>query len=278
MSGLLGLAVITTVGISLWTLRGPLRKTFVAITDQASRPKSQVRFAVIGDNHGDNPIYRQILDELKSKPIDFAVNLADTSEYGTREEFTRVKELESALPYPVYHTVGSHDIKTDPSRALFTGVFGTAPWYSFDQGEVHFIVLDNGDRKVGFPADSLVWLAKDLADHRDKTILIAYHRPFDLPLSQIVGDDETAASRVTNREFKKIIAEYPVKFIFTAHLHTYLPYTVGDVPAVVTGGGGDPAQAAIGGPPNNLFHYLLVTVQNGRVTTEIHRVQRREPG
>lgn len=276
VQSLLVISVLVAIGVSLWILRQPLRATYTAIVNQSSNSGSRVRFAVVGDNHGDNPIYRQILDEIQKQPLDFLVNVADTSEEGTEAEFVAVKQLESALPYPVYHIVGSHDIKTDPSRETFTGAFGSAPWTSFDRGEVHFIMLDNADRKVGFPAASLDWLAKDLADHRQSTILIAYHRPFDLPLGQVIGDDETAASRVTNRRFKQIIAEYPVKFIFSSHLHTYLPYTVNDIPAVVTGGGGDPAQVVLGGAKNNLFHYLLVSVQNGRVTTEVKRVQLRD--
>lgn len=276
ISGILGLVVLSAVGISLWILRQPLHETYQAIANQATSSGPKVRFAVVGDNHGDNPIYRQILTELKDEPIDFVVNLADTSENGTRTEFEGVKVLESQLSIPVYHTVGNHDIKTDPTRALDTEIFGVAPWYSFTKGSVHFVILDNADRKVGFPAASLDWLATDLAAHESETILIAYHRPFDLPLGQVVGDDETSASRATAERFKKIIAAYPVKFIFTAHLHTYIPYTVNDIPAVVSGGGGDPAQTVLGGPANNLFHYLLVTVQNGRVAVEVKRVQLRE--
>ncbi len=267
---------LVAAGISVWILRQPLRETYTAIHRETAALGPKVRFAVVGDNHGDNPVFRQILGELADEKLDFALNLADASEYGTRDEFTTIKELESTLSYPVYHTVGNHDIKTDNSRRLWSDVFEQSPWASFDHGEVHLVILDNADRKVGFPAASLSWLELDLADHADKTIIIAYHRPFDLPLGQVIGDDETASSRATIKEFKRIIATAPVKQIFTAHLHTYLPYTVGDIPAVVTGGGGDPAQTVLGGPANNLFHYLLVTVANGAVDIEVHRVQLRQ--
>lgn len=276
--GLIGLLIVVAAsGISLWILRQPLQATYSAIrAESSSSGASAIRFAVVGDNHGDNPIYRQILRELKDQPLEFLLNIADTSEYGTREEFATVKGLESDLPFPVYHTVGNHDIKTDDARTLFAQAFGHSGNMSYDHGNLHVVILDNADRKVGFTSDGLAWLRNDLARHRDDTIIIAYHRPFDLPLGQVVGDDETAASRATIREFKNIIVGYPVKYIFTSHLHTYLPYVVQDIPAIVSGGGGDPAQTVLGGPSANLFHYLLVTVRDGKVETEVRRVELRD--
>lgn len=267
------LGAITATGVSVWILRQPLRQTYSVLRGDSTGQGPKVRFAVIGDNHGDNPVYRQILKEVRDLPLDFVVNLADTSEFGTREEFAAIKELESILPFPVYHTVGNHDIKTDPSRRLFTDMFGQAPCASFTKENFHLILLDNADRKVGFSDDCLDWLEDDLASNTNQSIAIAYHRPFDLPLGSIVGDDETPASRITNRRFKEIIAAYPVKYIFTAHIHTYLPYSFNGIPAVVSGGGGDPAQTALGGPKNNLFHYILVTVDGDAISTEIQRVQ-----
>lgn len=272
-----GLAV-AAAGVSLWILRQPLRETYVALRGDQTVEGSAIRFAVVGDNHGDNPVYRQILQDVRAQRLDFLLNLADATEYGLTDEFTTVKALESPLSFPVYHTVGNHDIKTDASRGLFRDAFGHSGWIAYDHDSLHLIILDNADRKVGFPAESLRWLADDLAANRDKTIIIAYHRPFDLPLGQVIGDDETAASRATNSEFKKIIAGYPVKYIFTSHLHTYLPYTVDDIPAIVSGGGGDPAQTVLGGPSANLFHYLLVTVQGDDVSIQVQRVQLRAEG
>lgn len=278
----LGLVVtvvaLTAAGISIWILRQPLRESITALQREVPTIGSRVRLAVVGDNHGDNPVYRQILEEISGQSLDGLLNLADTSEDGTPEEFAAVIALESKLPFPVYHTVGSHDIKADPTRRTFTTAFGTNPCTSATIKNVHLVLLDNADRKVGFPPDCLDWLSTDLATHQDQSVIIAYHRPFDLPLGQVVGDDETAASRVTNRRFKSIIAAYPIKYLFSAHLHTYLPYTLDGIPAVVSGGGGDPAQTVLGGPSNSLFHYLIVTIQDGVVDVDVQRVQLRDNG
>lgn len=257
-----------------WTLRSPLSSLWSSVRHRSAQPMA-VSFAVVGDNHGDNPIYRQILTEIETQPVDFLLNLADTSENGTAAEFTAVKELESKLPFPVYHTVGNHDIKTDPSRQLFTQVFHQAPWRAYDLGQLHVVILDNADRRVGFSTDSLDWLAGDLARHPNQTIIVAYHRPFDLPLTKLLGDDETVVSRRSNQRLVELLEHYQVRQILTGHLHTYLQYSVGDIPAVVSGGGGDPAQSVLGGPAANYFHYLIVTVQNNAVNIAIHRVEQR---
>ncbi len=272
-------AILITIGSLLavvvllvgWLLRHDVVKVGRSL-QQAIHTEPAVHFAVVGDNHGVNPIYRQIISDIKDKDYAFLLNLADTSEEGRPEEWQAVKDVESQLPFPVYHTVGNHDILTDPTRETFIQAFGHGRWYSFDTGQTHIIVLDDADRKVGFPDEELDWLKKDLAAHTSSTNLIAYHRPFDLPLAAILGDDETKVSGRSVDAFKKIISDATVNYIFTAHIHTYLPYDVAGVPAVISGGGGDPAQAILGGPKNNFFHYLDVTVHGKKVTVTPTRV------
>jgi len=263
--------IIGLTGAAVWTLRTPLQEVANLVWSRTRAPAG-VTFAVVGDNHGDNPVYRQILKELPDHHPAFLLNLADTSEYGTTDEFEAVKRLEQPLPFPVYHTVGNHDIKTDPTGQLLTATFGHSLWYAVDEGNVHLVILDNADRKVGFPNESLDWLEHDLSAHQTQTILIAYHRPFDLPLATLLGDDETTTSRRSNERLVDIIERYHARYVFTGHVHTYLQYSVGSIPAVVSGGGGDPAQSILGGPSHNYFHYLIVTVRGTDVSIIVHRV------
>lgn len=267
--------ILVITGVSLlaaWTLRQPIQFSW-SYLQRTTTPQPVVRFAVIGDNHGDNEIFRLALKKIAHEPVAFLVNLADVSDGGTAQEFSAVRRLEQPLPFPVYHTVGNHDIKTDPSRRLFEHIFDQAANASFDQKQVHLVILDNADRKVGFSQTTLDWLSADLARHQNQTIILAYHRPFDLPLAQVIGDDETTASRASDTKFLDIISHYHIAYILTAHIHTYLQYAVNGIPAVVSGGGGDPAQAILGGPANNFFHYLVVTVKGKAVSVELHRLQ-----
>ncbi len=263
----LGLATVVT-----WRFAPPVRQAWQDVTTLV-RPSPRLRFVVVGDNHGVNPVYQQIIETIRPGDYAFLLNLADASEHGTAEEFAAVKALEADLPFPVYHTVGSHDIKADPSRRLFVEAFGHGPNTLVRIGDFRLLILDNGDRKAGFSDATLEWLDQQIQTAPDAPYLMAYHRPFGLPLSAVFGDDETAASRLTNAQFLERLQSIRVAQVFTAHLHTYLRYSLNGLPAVVTGGGGDPAQTVLGGPKNNFFHYLVVTLDGQTPQIEVRPVE-----
>lgn len=229
-----------------------------------------LRFFVVGDNHGPKPVYKQLLEKAKTKGADFVVNVADLTEHGTSEEIAEVRELEDAVGLTVHHVIGSHDIKSDSSRGTWRSAIGE-PYRTFAVGDARFILLDNADRTVGFSEEELRWLEEVQNDNTSRRTFLFYHRPFGLPLEGVFGDDETPASRKTNDQLRAIIRRSPPTMIFSSHLHTYLPYTLEGVPAYVTGGGGDPAQAVLGGSQSNFFHGMLVTASAKNVSTEVIR-------
>ena len=269
--GVAVVALLLVGGVAAWNLRRPILEGIDFIRGKSGH--ADLRFAVVGDNHGDNPIYREILETIEADDYEFLLNVADTSEFGKPEEFAAVKTLESKLPFPVYHTVGNHDIKADPTRAAFASAFHHGPNTLVTHGDIRLLILDNADRKVGFSEETTAWLEEQLAASPNAKFILAYHRPFELPLASVAGDDETSASRRTNNKVLALIRKYNVIQIFTGHIHTYIPYNVQGIPAVVTGGGGDPAQSAIGGAKNNLFHYLEVEVRGNRADIGVHAVR-----
>lgn len=264
----IGLAGVIALGVHFFPAA---RQTWRSVA-KTIIPERSVRFVVVGDSHGVNPIYSQIIEELRTGDYEFLLHLADASEFGTADEFAAVQELESRLPFPVYHTVGNHDIKTDPTRDLFTEAFGQTAWGVDRIGDIRLIRLDNANRRIGFSGDQLDWLEAELTKATDVFTILAYHRPFDLPLESLFGDDETAASRLTNDRLVQILQTHPVDYIFTSHVHTYLPYKLADIPAIVSGGGGDPAQTILGGAKNNYFHYLVVTLTGRNLKIEVRPV------
>lgn len=239
--------------------------------ERGARPA--LTFFVIGDNHGPRPVYRELLEQAKQAGAAFVVNVADLTEHGSEDELQDVRALEAAVGLPVEHVIGSHDIKSDLTRATWERVVGPA-YRSFDRGGSHFVLLDNADRKVGFPDAELRWLERDLGDHRRPPTFLFYHRPFGLPLEGLFGDDETPASRATNERFRGILRRSRPTMLFTGHVHAYLPYTLEGVSAYGTGGGGDPAQQLLGGASSSFFHGLLITVRGGQPGVRVLRAVR----
>lgn len=232
------------------------------------------QFAVVGDNHGVSPIYEQILNDLDRVQPAFLLNVADTSEHGSVEELRAVQQLEAGHDFPVYHVIGNHELQTDPTGGIFRQVFGRPECTAIDIDQIRLVLLDNADRKTGFSDTCLDVARAALASAGQKKVFVAYHRPFGLPFDDLLGDDETPTSRQTNERLRAILRSTDqVAYIFNGHIHTYIPYSLEDIPAVVTGGGGDQAQAAIGGAKANYFHYLLVTVRDDSVSITVRPVQ-----
>jgi 3',5'-cyclic AMP phosphodiesterase CpdA len=76
---------------------------------------------------------------------------------------------------------GEHDAAKD-GGAAFREHFGPT-YYSFDEGDVHFVALDNVSDPAGKVGDKQIdWLHKDLAAlDRDTPVVVLVHRPlFDL--------------------------------------------------------------------------------------------------
>ncbi len=276
----LACASLVALGFLAWHARPVLNST--ASTPQTAvdgNDEETLRFAVIGDNEGDNPAYRSLLSQIaKQDQTQFLLHMGDATANGTAEEHAALKALhqELGLTIPVYAVPGNHDIIDDPDRKNWNAVYGAA-WRSLDIANLHLVLLDNAERKVGFPDEELDWLEKDLAVVQpDRMTILAYHRPFGYPLADILGDDETRTSRKSNARFLSIIAKYKVDHIFNGHVHTRIdfPLTVSwdstnkptkSVPVTVSAGGGQPPQNALGGLLPQKFHALVVSVSKAAI-------------
>jgi predicted phosphodiesterase len=275
-------------GLVLWYWRIGAPNQFIAdLIPGAAVVQPSVTFAVIGDNEGINPVYENLVTQIAAdEDVQFVLHLGDALEHGTLAEWQELQDAHArfGLSVPFYIVPGNHDVADDPNRTTFAKV-NSAAWRSVDVGNVHLVLLDNAERKVGFPADELTWLDADLAalqnmKVKDQVTVIAYHRPFAYPLASLLGDDETRTSRLSNEQFLTILAKYPVNHIYAGHVHTAIDYTMvvardatnkssATVPVTVSGGGGGELQSAFGGLVKERFHWLKVTVVGTDVQSEL---------
>jgi hypothetical protein len=130
---------------------------------------------------------------------------------------------------PFFQVVGNHDLdqlSTDEaSVTTFTSHFGPAH-YSFDRGEVHYIVLDDvfwlGNGYVGYIADNQMrWLERDLQTVEEgRTVVVFTHIP--LLSSQFRRLGQRSPGRgvsVGNREEVYRLLEPFNAHILTGHTH-----------------------------------------------------------
>ncbi len=157
-------------------------------------------------------------------------------------------QYQSAV-FNVYHTLlrksvlwpalGNHDTHSADSPTL-SGVYfdiftlpkngesggtpsGTEAYYSFDHGDIHFIVLDSDDSPRAPTEAMLTWLTQDLAS-ADKTWIIAFwHHP---PYSKGGHDSDNASDsggrmRDMRENALPILEAGGVDLVMTGHSHSY---------------------------------------------------------
>lgn len=275
--------------LALWWSRGTSAPKLVEslLPNFSTAQPPAIHFAVIGDNEGENPAYNALVQRIVAdSAIQFVLHVGDATPTGSAEEFRALQALHArlGLTVPVYMVPGNHDVIADDSTRAWSTFVGER-WRSVDIENLHLVLLDNAERKIGFPEAELDWLAQDLADWQarkpaDGMTVLAYHRPFAYPLANLLGDDETRTSRASNERFLKILAQHTVDHIFTGHIHTALDYPMvisrdandrvaKSVPVTVSGGGGQPIQTAFGGLLKEKFHALKVSTQAGELTTTV---------
>jgi len=249
-----------------------------AQSDQKNAAQSHpLTFAVIGDNEGDNAIFDSLIQGIVGNPdISFILHVGDLTDGGGKQKVQQMKDrmVSLGVSVPIYAVPGNHDIKNDTNATEFAETFQALP-SSVDIENLHLILLDNAERKIGFTQDTLDWLSQDLEAAKGKIIAIAFHRPFGYPLAQAFGDDETRVSRESNEKFLQLLYGYDIAHIFTGHIHTYLDFPLiiqgedgskKSIPTTVSGGGGQPIQEALSSFMNEDYHYLVVTVEDGKIS------------
>ncbi|MDR1983655.1 MAG: calcineurin-like phosphoesterase family protein [Prevotellaceae bacterium] len=140
---------------------------------------------------------------------------------------------------PLFNTIGNHDnnpyIANDwLAEQTYKTVVGPT-YYSFNIGEIHYVVLDNveyintggvqgatGDRNYNekIVTEQIEWLKKDLATITDKTtpVIVAMHCP--LYKVGISGGNQTHSLALQNgTELRNCFAEFSTVHYLTGHTH-----------------------------------------------------------
>ncbi len=228
----------------------------------SGKDKKKLRVAHITDMHiKPEPIPQQgiekllqSLDSLDEKP-DLVINTGDNvwdslqhSKEETLKQWDSWNEyFRSKLKYPLYNCLGNHDIwgwnlkepevKNDPEYGKVLGMkmLGLEKsYYSFDEGNWHFIMLDSLTYKDGggyfgkLGDEQMSWLENDLQQvSQDKPICLSSHIPILSPSAFFSGkkDDQNWQVSVSvmhddAKEIKNLFYKYPnVKVALSGHLH-----------------------------------------------------------
>lgn len=151
--------------------------------------------------------------------------------------FPRYNALISRIGIPWYNVPGNHDMNytaTSDAGALetFKRWYGP-PYYSFDVGLVHYVVLDNieyegaaaetesyrraGAYRARITEPQLEWLENDLARvPEDRLVFLAMHSP----LETVASPDSPSANTSNRRELFRILRGRDHLYSVAGHTHT----------------------------------------------------------
>jgi hypothetical protein len=219
-----------------------------------------MRFAVIGDRTGghDPGVHGQILQEIERLKPDFIVGVGDMIEgysgdtVSVKQEWKEYLAIIEPLSMPMYLIPANHDIWDEASEKLYRRYVGE-PYYSFDVGGAHFLVLDTSrwDSASTFPAEQLEWAKQDLEKHKDAAYTIAvFHKPYWIQ-TIAVGEPDP---------IHDVFVDYGVDAVFTGHYHTYFS---GEFDGILYTGIGSSGGACDPGLTGLRYHFVWVTVDEG---------------
>lgn len=210
---------------------------FFVTAPTTARP---VRIWVLGDiNNAANGVNQRAVRDAyyqyaAGRHTDLCLSLGDLTDHGAEPEYQpRVFDVYGDLlrQTAVYPCIGNHDSETwmaQPYLDIFSlpgageagGVAsGTERYYSFDYGNIHFVVLDSSTSDTTVGGRMYGWLAQDLAANEHDWLIAYWHHP---PYSRgnLYSDNESTMSAMRER-FLPLLEEHGVDLVLCGHSHVY---------------------------------------------------------
>jgi hypothetical protein len=173
----------------------------------------------LGDNAygvGDDPTYQSVFFGppelaafLQRQPFLSAIG---NHEGAALDSVTETGDYFEMFQFPTANELGTNGVAS-----------GSESYFSFDYGNIHFIVLDTEDNLENITttgAAMKTWLENDLIATTADWIIAAWHRP---PYSKgIFHDSDVEQNEVDAREeFIPLLEDYGVDLVLSGHSHTY---------------------------------------------------------
>ena len=225
-------AVFGTTGfLSSWSL-GAAES---AVLPDQSKP---LKFGVIADVHKDimhdaDDRLRVFVDEMNTQGVDFVLQIGDFCV--PKAENQGFLDIWNSFKGPRFHVLGNHDTDGGYQREETVAWWKMAArYYSFDQGGIHFVVLDGNDRPKdhtgGYPRyiaeEQSDWLAKDLAA-TERTTIVFVHQSIERETKGGVQNGAAVRQLLENANVKagrrKVVA------CFSGHHHRDYVRQINDI-------------------------------------------------
>jgi 3',5'-cyclic AMP phosphodiesterase CpdA len=177
----------------VWTVAGGVPRALSLGEALAATPADGFTFVQISDSHigfnkeanpDPNATLQAALDRIARLPKKPAmmIHTGDVSHLSKPAEFDTAEQLMKSARLDTHYVPGEHDVIGDDGKQFFARFAKEAMlggWYSFDQGGVHFVALNNVQNfekngAGGFGTDQLEWLEQDLKGRTASTPIVVF--------------------------------------------------------------------------------------------------------
>ncbi len=191
-------------------------------------PQTQNAYEVERFHNETAPDITKFAGELSGQPI-FGIGCGDIM-FDNLELFPEYEKAVGQSGIPFFQVLGNHDIlfdvrSTEASYEVFHEYFGPS-YYSFDVGEIHYIVLNDvfwhGGGYVGYlDKDQLDWLEADLARiESGRTVVVSVHIPvLSKQYVRLGQNNPPTHMAIQNREELYRLLEPYTAHILSGHTH-----------------------------------------------------------
>jgi hypothetical protein len=212
------------------------RKNIVFTLKKTPGNDNKHYFIAIGDpqvrNNAELAMLKPILAEMKQTVAEKNLNpvhmmVAGDIVFDTYNMHDNSKKHFSELNAPVYYSIGNHDhVKTAVQSPLndktadsnYIRHYGPT-YYSFNKGDVHYIILDNIRFEGGpntkydihFSAEQIEWVKKDLSYvPKSKAVVVMFHSPSVTRHAGVYGN---------SNELHLLLRGYKAVHLISGHTH-----------------------------------------------------------
>ena len=220
-------------------------------------PQKPLRFVVLGDTRSDMKTFSKIINLTNSLKPDFVIHTGDMVEKGGESEYSKIVPYFDRFESPLLTVPGNHDIsRSKKPFKNFENYFGSCEMV-FDLCGVRFILVDNSEGHL--TKTQLNAIDKNLVSQNIRMLFM--HVPPKPPWL-----DHTFQNGA--KELVNIIKTTGCEYAFFGHVHGYDHRMIGEkCNGYITGGGG--AELNGHGFAEEIYHVLLVTVDNGKVDVQM---------
>jgi len=212
-------------------------RSFSTLDDNDSMEQ---RIWILGDsghrNESQQAVKNAMFRHLHGQKIDTWIMLGDNAYYdGTQEQYNR--GMFNAYPAMfktnvLWSVVGNHDahrsayydIMEFPIDGASGGTAsGSEKYYAFEQGNVHFVMLDSLTADRSAEGEMARWLERDLKTNRKLWTVAAFHcPPYTKGTHDSDSDGDNGGCMVEMREkIVPILEKYDVDLVLSGHSHDY---------------------------------------------------------